>query len=85
LLIERSIKIAASGGERTRNQLQSEFGGGFPFVPVQRHPEALARLEEFSRQALEDIETQIFGVRLSQQKHVDQLRECLEKGRYIDI
>jgi hypothetical protein len=84
-LIERSIKIAASGGDRTRDQLLAESAGGFEFAPMRRHQEALARLEEFSRQALEDIETQISGVRLSRQRYVNQLWECLEKGRYIDI
>jgi len=85
LLVERSIRIAASGGDRTRDQLFSEFADSFQFAPLRRHQEALARLEEFSRQALEDIETFVAGVRLSRQKYVDQLWECLEKGRYIDI
>jgi hypothetical protein len=85
LLVERSIAIAKSGGDRTREQLQSEFADGFRFAPLRRHHQSLARLGEFSRQALEDIENRVAGVHLSRQKYVNQMWECLQKGRYIDI
>lgn len=85
LLIERSIQIAASGGDRTREQLQHELADSFQFAPLKRHHEALLRLDEFSRQALDDIETLVAGVRLSRQAYVRQLWESLDQGRYIDI
>jgi hypothetical protein len=85
LLVERSIQIAGSGGDRTREQLQREFADSFQLAPLKRHHEALLRLEEFSRQALEDIETRVAGVTLSRQAYVQQLWESLDKGRYIDI
>ena len=85
LLIERSMQIAASGGDRTREQLQREFADSFQFAALKRHHEALLRLEEFSRQALEDIETRVAGAHLSRQTYVRQLWESLDKGRYIDI
>lgn len=85
LLIERSIQIAASGGDRPREQLQREFSDSFQFAPLKRHHEALLRLEEFSRQALDDIETRVAGVRLSRQAYVKQLFESLDQGRYVEI
>jgi hypothetical protein len=85
LLIERSIQVAASGGERTREELHRDFADSFQFAPLKRHHEALLRLEELSRQVLDDIETRVAGVRLSRQAYVEQLSEALDQGRYIDI
>jgi hypothetical protein len=61
LLIERSIQVAASGGERTREELHRDFADSFQFAPLKRHHEALLRLEELSRQVLDDIETRVAG------------------------
>ena len=85
LLVERSIQVAASGGDRTREQLQREFADSFQFAPLRRHHEALLRLEEFSRQALDNMDTRVAGVRLSRHAYVRQLLESLDQGRYIDI
>ena len=84
-LVELSIQIAASGGDRTREQLLQDLVASFQFVPLRRHQEALSRLGEFSRQALADIDTRISGVRLSRQTYVRELWASLDKGRYIDI
>jgi hypothetical protein len=72
-LVETSIQIAASGGDRTREQLQRDFLASFQFASLRRHQEALSALEEFSRLALADIDTRITGVRLSRQTHVREL------------
>lgn len=84
-LVEISIQIASSGGDRAREQLQNEFLVPFHFSPLKRHLEALSALEEVSRQALVDIETRIAGIRLSRQTYVREFWARLEQGRYVDI
>ena len=84
-LIERSIQIAASGGDRSREQLQAEFLSPFQFAPLRRHQEALGALGEVAKQALADIDTRVSGVRLGRQAFVNQLWSCLDNGRYVDI
>jgi hypothetical protein len=84
-LVETSIQIAASGGDRSREQLQAEFLAPFQLAPLKRHQEALAALGEVSKQALADIYTRVSGARLSRQIYVCELWACLDKGRYVDI
>lgn len=85
-LIELSISIAKSGGDRTRTTLLDSLATiGFRFTGDRRHADARAALAENAQQALADIDNQIGKVVLTRRERVAAVYEAFDAGRYVEI
>lgn len=86
MLIERAIDIAASGGARTRVELQEELRTrGFRLAGDRRHAPARAALSEASQTALAHIDDRIGNVTLSRPERLAAIHAALDQGRYVEI
>jgi ribosomal protein S18 acetylase RimI-like enzyme len=86
VLTELTIKIAASGGDRTRDRviqdLQQET---FRFAGDRHTFSARMALAEASRNALADIVDSVSGAMLTRHERVASVRAALDSGRYVEI
>lgn len=85
-LVELSIEIAKSGGDRRREELKTELAQkGFRLAGDRHNLRALARLAESSREALGDIDDRIAGVVLLRHELVASVHDALDRGHYVEI
>lgn len=85
-LVELSIDVAKSGGDRTRETALPTLSQlGFRFVGERRHETARAALAESSRLALADIRNRVGNAFLARKERVDATHAALERGRYVEI
>ncbi len=81
-----TLKIAASGGDRTREALRRDTDlKAFRWAGEPRHLLALAALAENGAAALADIRDQINGVSIGRPARVAEVHASLEVGRYVEI
>jgi len=85
-LTELSIKIAFSGGDRTRERLLEDLREKSFRLSGDRHNiSARTALAEASRNALVDIGDRVGGAMLTRHQRVAQIRAALDSGRYVEI
>lgn len=85
-LVELSIAVAKSGGDRTPEALKEELGQkGFRLAGDRHNQSALASLAEASQNCLADIEDRVAGVFLARHVHVASVDDALDHGRYVEI
>ncbi|MFZ0760711.1 MAG: tyrosine-type recombinase/integrase, partial [Candidatus Sulfotelmatobacter sp.] len=87
VLTELARKIAASGGDRTRDGvIQDLWQQGFPRLAGDRHTfSTRMALAEASRNAVADIGERVSGAMLTRHERVGSVREALDSGRYVEI
>lgn len=85
-LIELSIDVAKSGGDKTRDTaLVTLAQFGYRFLGERRHMAARAALTESSRLALADIRNRVGKAVLARQERVAAIHAALGLGRYVEI
>jgi hypothetical protein len=85
-LVELSLEIAASGGDRTRPSLVADLGKySFRLEGSRRFFSARATLAEASRNTLADIDDRVGSLILTRHEHVAAVHAALDAGRYIEI
>ena len=85
-LVELAVRIAATGGDLTRDRLIEEIRGqSFRLAGDRRYASARAALAEASRNSLADISDRIGNVVLTRHEHVAAVRTALDSSRYIEI
>lgn len=85
-LVELAMRVAASGGDRARDALvESLRGQAFRLTGERRHTTTRVRLDEASRNALSDIGDVVNGVTLMRHERLEQIREALGHGRYVEV
>jgi hypothetical protein len=85
-LVELSIAIAKSGGDRTSEALKEDLGQkGFRLAGDRHNQSALATLAEASEHCLADIEDRVAGVFLTRHQYVASVHDALDRGRYVEI
>jgi len=85
-LVELSIAIAKSGGDRTPEALKQDLGQkGFRLAGDRHNQSALAALAEASENCLADIEDRVAGVFLTRHQYVALVHDALDHGRYVEI
>jgi|GEM_PF-366916 len=85
-LIERAIALAATGGARTRSELQQELRTmGFSLAGDRRHGPARRALAEASARTLEHIDDRIGQVTLVRSERLAAVRTALDRGRFVEI
>ncbi len=83
-LIELSIDVAKSGGDKTRDTaLVTLAQFGYRFLGERRHMAARAALTESSRLALADIRNRVGKAVLARQERVAAIHAALGLGRYV--
>jgi len=86
ILTELAIKIASSGGDRTRDRLTEDLRQqSFRLTGDRRFLSARAALAEASRHALADIGDRVGGVTLTRHERVASVHAALDGGRYVEI
>lgn len=86
VLIELAIDVAASGGARTRLQLQEELRTrAFRLAGDRRYATARAALAEMSQAALADIDDRLGDVTLTRPERLAAVNAALDQGRYVEI
>ncbi len=85
-LVELALRVAASGGERTRDGLIEDLRRqGFRLAGERRYASARAALSEASRHALADIRDTVGEVKLTRSEFMAAVRAALDGGRYVEI
>lgn len=85
-LIELALQVAASGGDRTREELIGDLRRqSYRLAGDRRHSFARAALAEASRNALADIGDRVGDVMLTRHERVEAVHAALNEGRYIEI
>lgn len=85
-LIELTMQIAVSGGDRTRDHLIEDLTTrSFRLAGKRRYASARARLAEDSCHALDAINDRIADMTLTRPEHVAAVRAALDSGRYVEI
>ena len=85
-LIELATRIAAAGGDRTREALIEDVRQqSFRLSGDRRYRTARAALAEASRNALSDINDRVGDLTLTRTEHVVAVRTALENSRYVEI
>ena len=86
ILTELTIKIAASGGDRTLNALIQDLQQKTFRLAGDRHTfSARMALAEASRNAIADIGDHVSGAMLTRHERVESVRAALDSGRYVEI
>ena len=86
VLIERALDVAASGGARTRLQLQEELRErAFRLTGDRRYAAARTALAEVSHAALADIDDCVGDVRLKRPERLAAVHAALDQGHYVEI
>jgi hypothetical protein len=85
-LVELTIQIAASGGDRDRDRLIEDLTSrSFRLSGHRRNTGVRTALTEYSKNALSDINDHIGGVMLTRHEHVGAIHAALDDGRYVEI
>ncbi len=85
-LTELAIKIAAAGGDRTRDGVIADLQQKNFRLAGDRHTfSARMALAEASRNAVADIGDHVSGAMLTRYERVGSVREALDSGRYVEI
>jgi hypothetical protein len=85
-LVELSLEIAASGGDRTRDGLVTDPKlQPFRLVGQRSHTSTRKALAEASRFVLDDIGDRVGGVMLTRHEYIAAVRAALDRGRYVEI
>ncbi len=85
-LIALALRIAASGGDRTRDRLIEDLRQqSFRLAGERRYKSARASLAEASRNALADIDDRVGDVMLTRHERVTAVHTVLDSGHYIEI
>lgn len=85
-LVELALRVAASGGDRTRDALIEDLEGqSFRLAGDRRYSSARATLAEASRNALADIGDRVGEVMLTRHERVAAVHAALDSGRYVEI
>ncbi len=86
ILTELTLKIAASGGDRTRNDVIQDLQQKTFRLAGDPHTfSARMALAEASRNAIEDIGDHVSGAMLTRHERVSSVRAALDLGRYVEI
>jgi hypothetical protein len=86
VLTELAIKIAAAGGDRTRDGVIGDLQQKSFRLAGDRHTfSARMALAEASRNAVADIGDRVSGAMLTRHERVGSVREALDSGRYVEI
>jgi GNAT superfamily N-acetyltransferase len=86
VLTELTIKIAASGGDRTREGVIQDIQQKTFRLAGDRHTfSARMALAEASRNAIADISDRVGGAMLTRHERVVSVRAALDSGRYVEI
>ena len=86
VLTELAIKIAAAGGDRTRDRVIADLQQKNFRLAGDRHTfSARMALAEASRNAVADIGDHVSGAMLTRYERVGSVREALDSGRYVEI
>jgi hypothetical protein len=86
VLTELAIKIAASGGDRTRDGVIQDLQQKAFRLAADRHTfSARMALAEASRNAVADIGDRVSGAMLTRHERVGSVRAALDSGRYVEI
>lgn len=81
-----ALKIAASGGDCTRERLLEDLRPeSFRFIGERRFFSVRAALAEASDKALTDMETRVGNVMLTRHEHIAAIHTACDEGRYIEI
>jgi hypothetical protein len=85
-LVDLALKVAANGGDRTRDRLIDDLKGqSFRLAGDWRYSSARAMIREASRHALTDISDRVGNVTLTRRERVDAVNVSLDSGRYVEI
>ena len=85
-LTELALRIAAAGGDRTRDRLVADTElESFRLAGELRFSSSRAALAEASRLALDEICDRVGGVSLTRHDRVSAVHNALDNGRYIEI
>lgn len=85
-LVELTIHVAASGGDRDRDRLIEDLTSrSFRLSGQRRYIGVRAALTEYSKNALSDISDHIGSVTLTRHEHVGAIHAALDDGRYVEI
>lgn len=85
-LVEHTIQIAASGGDRDRYRLIEDLTSrSFRLSGHRRYTAVRKALTEYSKNALSDINDHISGIMLTRHEHVGAIHAALDDGRYVEI
>ncbi|MEZ5933228.1 MAG: ATP-binding protein [Alphaproteobacteria bacterium] len=85
-LVELTLQIAVSGGQRTRTDLIEDFRRlSFRLAGERRYTTTRALIAEASRQALADIDDRVLDAKLSRHKHTASIRTAFDEARYVEI
>ncbi|NGZ96714.1 MAG: hypothetical protein CV089_11430 [Nitrospira sp. WS110] len=85
-LVELAMEAASSGGDRTRDRLIEDLRvQSFRLAGERRYASARAKLAEYSRHALEDINDRIGNVILTRHARTAAIHTTLGSGRYVEI
>jgi len=85
-LVELALQVAASGGDRTRDELIEYLRNqSFRLAGDRRYSSTREALAEASRSALADIGDRVGGVMLTRHERVAVVHAALDCGRYIEI
>lgn len=85
-LIELSIRVAASGGDRDRSRLNNDLADqSFRFSGERRFASARAAISEASQLALADINDRVGEARLTRYERIAAINDALDRGRYVEI
>lgn len=86
VLVELALRVAASGGDRTRGGLVEDLRDQpFRLAGERRHATTRAHLAEASQNALADIGDVVGGAMLMRHERLGQIRAALETGRYVEV
>lgn len=83
-MVELALRVAASGGDRTREGLIEDLKS-FRLAGDRRYSSARAALAEASRNALSDINDRVGNVMLTRHEHVAAVHATLDTARYVEI
>lgn len=83
-LVELSIRVAASGGDRDRSALIDDLSDqSFRFSGERRFASARAAISEASQLALDDINDRIGKARLTRYERITAVNDALDLGSYV--
>lgn len=83
-MVELALRVAASGGDRTREGLIEDLQS-FRLAGDKRYSSARSALAEASRNALSDINDRVGNVMLTRHEHVAAVHATLDTARYVEI
>lgn len=85
-LVELALKVASSGGDRTRDRLIEDLRPhAYRLAGDRRFSTARAAIAEASRAALADIGDRVSGVMITRPECVAAVHAALDEGHYVEI